>query len=79
MLDENVKFIDVRLISCKPILVQLLKLISYIKYSLDNTDDNKDIVLTIKIKNRYKSKLHAAIDDTPITPLSHNGTITIGE
>lgn len=79
MFDKKVKFIDVRLISCKPMLVQILKLLGYIQYSLEHTDANNDIVITLKIKNKYKAKLHAAVDDTQIIPLAHDGTIVIGE
>lgn len=79
MFDKNEKFIDVRLISCKPILVQILKLLGYIQYSLEHTDANNEIIITLKIKNKYKATLHAAIDDTAVIPLAHNGTIIIGE
>ena len=79
MFDKNEKFIDVRLISCKPILVQILKLLGYIQYSLEHTDSNNEIIITLKIKNKYKANLRAAIDDTQVTSLAHNGSITIGE
>lgn len=73
------KFIDVRIIACKPLLVQLLKLISYIQYSLDKSQSsNKEITLTLKISNKNKIKLLSAVNDKNITPSAHNGEITIG-
>lgn len=79
MSNKNTKFIDIRLITCRSLLVQILKLLSYIQYSLENTDKDSDITITLKIKNKYKSKLLISIDDNTITPLAHNGTLTLGE
>jgi hypothetical protein len=79
MSDQNIKFIDIRLIACKALLVQLLKLIGYIQYSLDNSSNDSETIITIKIKNRHKIKLSAAVNDTNIVALPHNGTISIGD
>lgn len=79
MIDKNVKVIDVRFIACKAILIQLLKLIGFIQYSLENSNEKDEIVLTIRIKNKYKTKLSASVDDTVISQLPHNGEFIIGE
>lgn len=78
MFDKNVKFIDIRFISCKPLLVQLLKLIGYIQYSLEQKN-TEDIILTVKIKNLHKAKLLSAINDKNIPSMPHTGEIIIGE
>ena len=79
MFDKNVKVIDVRFIGCKTLLVQILKLIAYIQHSLENSGTDSEVTITLKIKNRYKVKLHAAIDDKNISALPHNNTLTIGD
>lgn len=78
MFDQNIKFIDVRFIACKTLLVQLLKLIRYVQYSLENSSDEY-VTLNIKIKNPYKVKLLSSINDKNITSIPHKGEIIIGE
>ena len=78
MFKDNIKFIDVRFISNKTILVQLLKLFKVIKYSLENST-NKEIVLTIKFKNKYNSKLLISVNDNNLDSLPCNNDIVIGE
>lgn len=80
MFNDKVKFIDIRFVACKSLLVQLLKLISYIQYSLDKSySSGQDIIITLKISNRYKVKLLSAVNDKNITSSPHNGEITIGQ
>lgn len=80
MFNTKIKVIDIRFIACKSLLVQLLKLISYIQYSLDKSySTGKDVIITLKISNKYKIKLLSAINDTNITSSPHDGEIIIGQ
>jgi len=79
MFDKKVKFIDIRFISSKSIMIQLIKLISYLQYSLENSNEHNETVITIRIKNRYKSSLLASIGDKSITAMPHSKEIVIGE
>lgn len=76
---KDVKFIDMRFISHKTLLVQLIKLIRYIQCALENYNGADDIVITLRIKNKYKVKLLSSINDNEQTALPYPNEIIIGE
>lgn len=75
---NNAKPIDVRLIAPKALLVQILKLINMIQYSLDN-NKGEETVITIRIKNKHRVKLLSAVNSDNLSPVAHNNEIIIGE
>lgn len=79
MFNKSDKFIDVRFMSNKMFLVQLLKLIGYIQYTLDNNNGKEETVLTIRIKNKYKTKLLHSINDESRPSLPPPTEIILGE
>lgn len=78
MFFKNEKFIDIRLISCKSILTQLLKLIAYIQYALEQ-NSKEDIVLTVIIRNKHNIKLLHAVDSKNLSSIAYNSNIIIGD
>lgn len=78
MFNKNEKVIDVRLIASSSLLVQILKLISHLQYYLNNCK-KEEIVLTLRIRNPYKLKLLASIDDKALNPLPSVKDLIIGE
>jgi len=79
MFNKSDKFIDVRFVSNKMFLVQLLKLIGYIQYSLEHNNGKEETVLTLRIKNKYKTKLMHSISDESRPSLPPPVEIILGE